>query len=518
MEETVREAKLFIMENAMASELNVLAREAGRVARSHPKTADFTNNVLVRALKRIVACFPVYRTYVDGSEPTDADRRDISWAIAQARRIDSELDPSVFDFLNALLTCDLVAQPKSGFSRVAVTRAAMRFQQYSGPVMAKGLEDTAFYRFNRLLALNEVGGSPERFGMSVPQFHAANAQRAQATPHALLSTSTHDTKRGEDLRARLAVLSEMPQEWAEQVTLWSRMLRARDAGLTEELPPDRADEYTLYQLLVGAWPEELMADDADASVLKTFRARIEGAMLKSMREAKLRTSWDTPDEAYEAAVVDFIRNALDDASTNPFLGSIRAFLTRLAPLGVANSLVQTVLKLTVPGVPDIYQGAELWDLSLVDPDNRRPIDFAARRALLERDASETPHPDLRHMLANWQDGAIKLHLTAALLRLRRKYPALFAEGSYEPLTAEGPDAERVCAFLRRTEDTAMLVATLLFPARGTPTSAAEPTTVALPDDMPATGWRELFTGRAVEAPALDRLFEAIPAAIFVRGG
>jgi (1->4)-alpha-D-glucan 1-alpha-D-glucosylmutase len=226
--EIIRDCKSRIMLNEMANELNVLALAAARVARQNPLAADFTRNILQRALKEIGACFPVYRTYVDGTaDPSEADRRDIDWAVTQARRIETDVDPSVFDFLHRLLTTDLVAQPRSGFSRQAVVRFAMRLQQYSGPLMAKGIEDTAFYRYNRFVALNEVGGHPDHFGVTLAAFHKANAQRAERWPHAMLSTSTHDTKRGEDTRARLAVLSEMPEEWARQVQMWNRILRAR---------------------------------------------------------------------------------------------------------------------------------------------------------------------------------------------------------------------------------------------------------------------------------------------------
>jgi (1->4)-alpha-D-glucan 1-alpha-D-glucosylmutase len=287
----VRECKLRIMENEMASELNVLAREAGRIARSNPRTADFTSNVLQRALKQIIACFPVYRTYVDGSAPADADRRDIGWAVAHARRLETPLDPSVFDFLHRLLTCDLVAKPQSGFSRVAVVRMAMRAQQYSGPVMAKGLEDTAFYRYNRMLALNEVGGHPDQFKTSLAAFHHANEQRARRTPHAMLSTSTHDTKRGEDTRARLALLGEAAEEWIQHVTAWSRILRARSSGSGDSAPPERNDEYEFYQLLFGAWPPELSTGGApDPAETDAFRVSIEGAMVKAMREATVNTT------------------------------------------------------------------------------------------------------------------------------------------------------------------------------------------------------------------------------------
>src|SRR5215471_4584150 len=257
-DQIVYDCKIRVMLNEMASELNVLARDAGRLARQNPRTADFTRNILHRALKEIIACFPVYRTYVDGNaRPTEADTRDMDWAVAHARRNEPELDPSVFDFLHRLLTTDLVAQPRSGFSRQSAIRFAMRVQQYSGPVMAKGLEDTAYYRFNRFVALNEVGGHPDHFGVSLGAFHRANAQRAERWPHAMLATSTHDTKRGEDARARLAVLSEMPEEWARQVQTWSRLLRARRGDVEGTGPPDRNDEYLFYQLLLGAWPVDL---------------------------------------------------------------------------------------------------------------------------------------------------------------------------------------------------------------------------------------------------------------------
>jgi (1->4)-alpha-D-glucan 1-alpha-D-glucosylmutase len=273
-----------------------------------------------------------------------------------------------------------------------------------------------------------------------------------------------------------------------------------------------------YQLVVGAWPPELSAAAVEPATLDTFRRRIEGAMLKSMREAKLRTSWDAPDEAYEAAVVDFVRYALDGERTNPFLDSIRAFQARLAPLGIWNSLVQTVLKLTVPGVPDIYQGAELWDLSLVDPDSRRSVDFAARRDLLERARRKEEPTDrdrLQAMYAGWEDGAIKLQITASLLRMRQRHPGLFAQGSYEALSAEGPEADRTCAFMRRAGEMRLVVAALQFPARGMLRQDSEPTVISLPDDRHETRWTDLFSGQALKGRALTaaRVFSSLPVAV-----
>ncbi len=506
----VRDCKTRIMENEMASELNVLARDAARVARLHPRTADFTNNVIRRALMQVIACFPVYRTYVDGSAPTEADRRDIDWAIAQARRRDTALDPSVFDFLHDLLTCDLVKEPRSGFSRVAVVRVAMRVQQYSGPVMAKGLEDTAFYRYNRMLALNEVGGHPEQFRVTPAAFHYANAQRARRTPHAMLATSTHDTKRGEDARARLAVLSELAGEWSQQVPIWHRMLQARHAGSDGEAPPDRNDAYALYQMLLGAWPLALLNGAPDADAMTQFRERIEGAMIKAMREAKVHTTWVAPNAAYEDAMLDIIRYALDTSRPNAFLDSFTGFVARVAPLGAQNSLIQTVLKLTVPGVPDIYQGAELWDFSLVDPDNRRPVDYASRRTLLDDEG------ELAQMRDSWADGRIKLRLVRELLRLRAQQPDLFAHGSYEALTASGAAAERIIGFARQHADASLVVAAALFQAREMTWSDEQ---ITLGSDQ-AERWTSVLDGRMVTARdgalAAADLFGALPVAVLMK--
>ncbi|MBV8507303.1 MAG: malto-oligosyltrehalose synthase, partial [Alphaproteobacteria bacterium] len=503
-DEIVRDCKIRIMLNEMASELNVLARDAGRVARQNPRTADFTRNILQRALKEVIACFPVYRTYVDGAaEPTEADRRDIDWAVALARRNETDLDPSVFDFLQRFLTTDLVAQPRSGFSRQSVVRFAMRVQQYSGPVMAKGLEDTAFYRYNRFVALNEVGGHPDHFGVTLAAFHRANAQRAERWPHAMLGTSTHDTKRGEDTRARLAVLSEMPEEWARQVQAWSRILRARRGDVEGTAPPDRNDEYLFYQLLLGAWPADLTGvENPGPEELRFLAERVEGAMVKSMREAKVRSAWASPNTAYEEAMLGFVRDALDVSRPNAFLSAFLPFQERIARLGVRNSLVQTVLKLTLPGMPDIYQGAELWDLSLVDPDNRRPIDYGTRSELLEEVAAlleKNRHTAILDMLEDWRDGRVKLAVIASLLAYRRRHPNLFAEGGYEPLIATGSRADQICAFARCDEDDVLVVAAARFPLRCEAESDWTETALPWPQQASSeTHWRNLFDGRVLE--------------------
>ncbi|WP_448206338.1 malto-oligosyltrehalose synthase [Azospirillum sp. sgz302134] len=518
-EDVVRTSKIRIMESEMASELHVLSRQAARIARSNPRTADFTANILHQALKETIARFPVYRTYVDSrncdGHLSDLDRRDIDWAIAQARRIEQGPDDSVYDFLQRLLTGDLVGEPHSGYSRQQVLRFAMRFQQYSGPVMAKGLEDTAFYRYNRLVALNEVGGHPDHFGVSVSAFHRANQDRATRWPHAMLGTTTHDTKRGEDTRARLYALSEMPDEWERQIQTWSRLLRARRGDVEGTAPPDRNDEYLFYQLLLGAWPAELTGVDPsslDPHTMTEFAERIAGAMTKSMREAKVHTTWAAPNEAYESAMLSFVHDALDVTRSNAFFDAFLPFQAQLARIGMVNGLSQTLLKLTAPGVPDVYQGCELWNFSLVDPDNRRPVDYAARRALLD----EVEGADIAGLFNRWQDGAVKLALTRRVLALRADKAALFRDGAYEALEAAGTRAEHVVAFARTLADDAVVVATpRLMGSLGERPDWGD-TSVPLPRGQ---RWRNALTGATLEADGAvtaAALFQDFPVALLVR--
>ena len=513
--EVVRDSKLRIMHSEMAGELNVLAREATRVARQNPKTADFTQTVLRRAIRQVVACFPVYRTYTDSEgKPTEEDRRDLDWAVEQARAHEPDIDPSVFDFLYGLLSGDLVRQGHSGFSRHSVLRLAMGFQQYSGPVMAKGLEDTAFYRYNRFVALNEVGGHPEHFGVTISSFHKASTQRAARWPRAMLTTSTHDSKRGEDTRARLAVLAEIPEEWARQVESWSRILRARRGDIEAKAPPDRNDEYLFYQLLAGTWPAELIGNgpELEPAALQPYAERLKGAMRKSMREAKVHTTWTSPNAVYEDAVLAFVDAAVAQEPRG-FLAAFLPFEERLARLGVHNSLTQTVLKLTAPGVPDTYQGAELWDLSLVDPDNRRPVDYDVRAHLLDG----LDGVSMRELLGCWQDGAVKLSVISKILALRAAEPEVFARGEYEPLMAEGPKSPCICAFARHSNTRGILVMTSRFPARLEAEPGWSGTTVPLPAQVGATA-RNILTGGGLTVRAgavhVETALDGLPVAVF----
>jgi (1->4)-alpha-D-glucan 1-alpha-D-glucosylmutase len=516
--ELARACKLQIIDNEMASELNGLSRAAARLARQNPVTADFTRQVLHRAIRQIVASLPVYRTYIDASgSSSEADSRELDSAIGRARSQDPSVHDTAYDFLAGVLSGKIVQTPNHGYSRSALLRMAMKVQQYSGPVMAKGLEDTAFYRYNRHIALNEVGGAPDRFGVSVSAFHKANALRAKNWPRSMLATSTHDTKRGEDARARLAVLSDRPEEWRKEVNRWSRLVRARRGDVELKAPPDRNDEYMFYQLLIGSWPFELL-DELDEKGLEAYRERVAGALQKSLREAKVHTNWTAPDAAYEEAAQNFARDALDP-SRSGFLASFLPFVRRIARLGVDNSLVQTALKITLPGVPDFYQGAEMWDLSLVDPDNRRPVDYQIREncftALVPRlERIEDRGAILDDLLDKWRDGRIKLAVTAVLLRLRREYEALFDGAGYEPIAIAGERADRAVGYLRAAGDSQLVVLVARFPALREAEPGWGDATASLPDGR----WIDELSGRDMTGGqiALGAAFGRLPAVVLRR--
>ncbi|MFN7135631.1 MAG: malto-oligosyltrehalose synthase, partial [Myxococcales bacterium] len=358
------------------------------------------------------------------------DRHWVEKAVARARRRNPTLNSSIFHFIRDVLLCrtDAYVTEAAKKQRLAFV---LKLQQVTSPVTAKGVEDTAFYVYNRLVSLNEVGGEPAAFGIPLERFHRENAERAAAWPASMLGTTTHDTKRSEDVRARINVLSELPDEFRRRLHLWSRLNRRHKRELNDTQAPDRNEELLLYQTLLGAWPNEPL----DAEGRKTFVARIQGYMQKAMKEAKVNTSWTNPDEEWEQAVLGFVADVLDPAKSDRFLRDFVAFQRRIARPGAFNGLSQVVLKLTCPGVPDTYQGNELWDYSLVDPDNRRPVDFEKRQALLaslDEAAAEDRRGLCNELMASWTDGRVKLYVTAELLRLRRRLPQLFMQGSYAP--------------------------------------------------------------------------------------
>jgi len=528
-EELLRDAKHLVMDTMLGSELGVLATDLHRIAQRHWNSRDYTWDGLRWALRAVIACFPVYRTYVTSEGVSTEDRRDIEWAVARARKEWRGLGHEILDFIHAVLTTDLARNSASGAGREEVTRFAMRFQQYTGPVMAKGLEDTAFYRYHRLISLNEVGGDPRQFGLSVAAFHHANQERARDWPHAMLATATHDTKRGEDTRARIAVLSEIPSEWAQATARWAKLNQRHKQEFDGRPAPGRNDEYLLYQTLVGALPCDFDAEREAAAAPGSFTERLQAYMAKAAREAKERTSWDNPNTDYEAALGPFISRILDPKRGQPFLRHFLPFQSRIARLGMLNSLVQTTLKLTSPGVPDIYQGTELWDLSLVDPDNRRAVAFAERAGHLDAiTALAMPPSDHRPSAVDrlreaWPDGRIKLYLLRQLLALRQAMPQFFTASEYRPLTVEGSLAERVCAFLRTRNGRRVIVvagrhfAVLTAPAATLPAPEAwRDTTLTLPEGQ-SSPLRDLFTGRCFAggdtAIPIRDLFGHLPVAV-----
>ncbi|WP_137044141.1 malto-oligosyltrehalose synthase [Pseudolabrys sp. FHR47] len=435
-------AKRRVIDTMLASEFTVLGLQLARIAAGHFSTRDYTLNRLREALLLYVLEFPVYRTYVTAGGASDKDRAIIDATIARARARWGGPDPDVMDFLRDVITLDLVNNP--GYSAPRVRNFALKLQQFTGPLMAKALEDTVFYRDHRFLAFNEVGGHPDAQALSPQQFHELQAERLRTSPAGLTATATHDTKRGEDSRMRILALSEMSDEWASCVKKWDGMNHAIAAVQDGSLWPSKAHQYMIYQALIGAWPETLDAE---------FTARMKAYALKAAREGKQETSWTAPNDKYEAALDGYIGALLDPARSKTFLESFGAFAARTALIGALNSLSQLALKVLGPGIPDIYQGTEYWDLSLVDPDNRRPVDFARRAAELEN-----PGDDWPGLAETWRDSRIKLHLLHKLLDIRRAHAELFRRGDYIALDVSGPDADHVIAFARRWKRDEIVVA------------------------------------------------------------
>jgi (1->4)-alpha-D-glucan 1-alpha-D-glucosylmutase len=520
--EVVNTCKRLIMETSMASEINMLGHRLNQLSEKHRSSRDFTLRSLTRALREIIAAFPVYRTYV-GDDPGGISARDreyIARAVAQGKRRTPAMAESVYDWIQDVLTLRFPAWATEA-DRQERLDFVRRFQQITGPVTAKGYEDTLLYRFNRLVSLNEVGSDPSRFGTSLAEFHAENVERQRRSPHALSATGTHDTKRGEDVRLRISVLSEIPAEWGARLAAWHRRNRKHRTVVDGAPVPGANTEYLVYQTLVGAWPIEMV--------------RLREYMLKAVREAKVHTSWTNPHGRYEEALMKFIDAILDPARSAAFLEDFTLFHARVAHFGALSSLGQTLVKLTAPGVPDFYQGSELWDLNLVDPDNRRPVDWAERRRLLDEVlAALAATPDraaVAHELAKSKaDGRVKLFVIHQGLAVRRAHRALFEAGAYRPLDARGAWAEHACAFARTGADaSAVTIIPRLLARRGLDALPLGPeywadTWVELPREL-AGPYVNAFTGERVETvPAgeaaglrLGEVLTAFPVALLVRG-
>ena len=497
-------AKQLVLRVSMASELNVLAHQLNRFSERNRRYRDFTLNSLAHAIREIIACFPVYRTYVNAREAVSArDRGYIEHAVREARRRNPDRPRLVFDFVRDLLLKKADYIPDS--ERDEHMRFIGKFQQITSPVTAKGIEDTAFYIYNRLVSLNEVGGEPDRVGVPPERLHAWLAARAAQTPHGLSATSTHDTKRSEDVRARLNVLSEVPGAWKQAAARWARANRRGRSVVDGRSYPSRNEEYLLYQTLLGSWPLAPMNADQEAD----YRARIVAYMHKAMREAKVFTSWLNPSERHERAMTKFVELALATGHA-AFRDDFLDFQGRVARYGIYNSLAQLTVKIGAPGVPDFYQGTELWDFSLVDPDNRRPVDYERRRALVAGLSAALEGGDrvalATGLLATPCDDRLKLFATMTMLRFRRDHRELFERGGYEALEAGGARRDHVFAFARAHGDRRLVVAvprlpaTLLADADTTPVGERVwgDTAIVLPAGAPR-GWRQVLTRRCVEA-------------------
>ncbi len=518
--EIVAEKKRLVMSAAMASEVNMLAHRLAGIAETDRRTRDFTQNELTRALVEYVALFPVYRTYVTRrGEVDDRTRAVVEATMARARRRSPLVDPSIYDFLRDVI---LQRYPDglSELDRQAWVEFALRLQQVTGPVHAKAAEDTAFYTYVRLASLNEVGGEPDRFGTPPADVHALLARRRTRMAASLSPGTTHDTKRSEDVRVRISALTEIPGDWRSAVGRWSRAHRAQVRRAGGRAAPDPRDEYLVYQTLAGAWPDEGVKPGTPEHA--AFLERMLAYFQKALREAKRHTSWTNPDEEYESGVKAFLERIL---GSPPFLEQMGALAGRIARAGRVSSLSQLAIRLFAPGVPDVYQGTELWDLSLVDPDNRRPVDWDRRRHALEALQGELASGRDRAALARaladpaaLADGRAKLFLLHAGLQIRRSERELLLEGDYLPLAATGRDSDRVFAFARVRGGRAAVCAA---PRLVLPSLERSGGALRLEGALPLSGlprrWRDVVTGahHAGEGIPLSALYADFPVALLV---
>ncbi len=510
------EKKQLIVEKNLAGDVDNLAQILKKIAGQSRLGIDFTMNGLKRTLSDVLVLFPVYRTYVNGDGLSEADRSCIKEVIEEAR----ERIPLLLNELNYIEKLLLLEWEESLTEEEKALRLhfVMRLQQLSGPLMAKGIEDTLFYVYNRLLALNEVGGNPGKFGITIDEFHEVNQKQITTWPHKMNATATHDTKRGEDVRARLNVISEIPEEWEKQVKNWSELNRSQKVNVRGKAAPVPNDEYFFYQSLVGAYP---FNESENAS----FVGRVKDYMLKSVREAKLQTAWLRPDTAYEEGFLSFVEKVLEPSESNQFLKEFLPFQKWVAGYGIFNSLSQVLLKYTAPGVPDTYQGTELWDLSMVDPDNRRPVDYEQRISFL-KDIKEKAQTDILKLIdelfSSKEDGRVKLFLTYRVLQARKENLDVFQEGDYLPLEVGGKFKDHIVAFARNFGDTTAIavaprfLTTLVQPGEyplGEQVWAD--TYLEIPQGAHST-WRDAITNQTISGSgAIAQILQHFPVALLL---
>lgn len=518
--ELIIKCKKLIMQTALTSELSTLSSSLSKISQKYYATRDYTLNNLRDGLTEIIACFPVYRTYISSQNKNEKNFDYIRWAIGIARKRSRSTDPSIYDFIEKVLLCEFEPDRKSEKYR-EILDFTMKFQQYTAPLMAKGLEDTGFYNYNRLIAINEVGGNPANFGISVSEFHNQNLSRLNATPHGFIASSTHDTKCSEDVKARICALSEIPDAWRKKVKKWSTANKSRKTITEEKLMPDKNDEYLFYQALLGIWPDNI----PDAEEIKKLSQRLENYMIKAVREAKTHTSWINVNVEYENALIEFIRRVLNSPETHLFWKEFLPFQKEVALRGYINSISQIILKFTCPGVPDIYQGTELWTYNLVDPDNRGTIDYKKPRELLNE-----VKPLLRQEITDYsvfmpmESGKMKLFITSTLLNFRKNNYHLFKWGNYIPLPVEGDKFENIVAFVRNYNNKAVIVIVprLVYHMVSfeTPVPLREEawknTKIILPKDLNDYTWQDVLTKRLFapcETQNLSSVLNTLPAAV-----
>jgi (1->4)-alpha-D-glucan 1-alpha-D-glucosylmutase len=518
----VYEKKKQVMSDLFAGEVRSLSHALARLAQHDRHALDIPRDQLSQALIEVTACLPVYRTYIDSKAVSASDRRTIETSIFEARNRSPELDRRALNFLTRAVFLDFPARCSED-QQDDWLEFVRRWQQLTGPVMAKGAEDTALYNYNALISLNDVGGEPEVEAAPVEAFHAFNQERMSKWPHTLNATSTHDTKRSEDVRARINVLSEMPETWQDHLRQWTRW-NQEQKRLVNGLPvPDVNTELLIYQTMIGAWP----LSETD---IPQFQERLKAYGIKAAREAKVLTSWLSPMPDHEAALMTFVDSIFEPAGTTRFMPDFVAFQKRVAFYGAINSLSQVLLKTVSPGVPDFYQGTELWDLSLVDPDNRRPVDFTKHQVLLHSLFEEEKNDWnslLRELLRSWSDGRVKLYVTYKALHTRNANRNVFLEGQYTPLRATGPKHDDVIAFVRLHGDTWIIAVAPRLPSRLSEVGEFPlgervwgSSELILPAAAPRT-WSNVFTGERPEVMPdsnhlrLSELFSRFPVALLI---
>ena len=512
------EKKQLILEKNLAGDVDNLAQILKRIAGQSRLGIDFTMNGLKRTLSEILTLFPVYRTYVNGDGLSEEDRAYIQEVIEEARgRIPLLLNE--LNFIEKILLLDW-EESLTEDQKALRLHFVMRLQQLTGPLMAKGIEDTLFYVFNRLVSLNEVGGNPGKFGITLADFHNFNQEQSKAWAYKMNATATHDTKRGEDVRARLNVLSEIPEEWEKHVKSWSEINRPQKSNVRGKEVPVPNDEYFFYQALIGTYP-------FDENENATFLERIKDYMLKSVREAKMQTAWLRPDSAYEEGFLGFVEKVLTPSESNQFLKELLPFQKRIADYGIFNSLSQTLLKYTAPGVPDTYQGTEFWDLSMVDPDNRRPVDYEQRISVLKDIKQKSQTDNLKlidELMSTKKNGKIKLFITHKVLQARKEQLEVFQKGEYLPLEVVGKFKDHIVAFARSFENTTVIAIAPRFL-----TSLIAPdenplgekvwadTQLQLPQGF-SSSWQDIFTGQTLTGNgtiAIAQVLQHFPVALLL---